>query len=227
MRPRTLSTPKFLLPVAGRPFAAWQLARLAGAGYGEAVLCVGHLGEAIRAAVGDGAAFGLRVRYVDEGADLRGTGGALGLAAAQGALAEQFLVTYGDSYLPFDYAAPLDLLAASADLDGVMAVYANGGRIEPSNAALTADGARVARYAKGAGDPGLDHIDYGATALRRRALAGWPERFGLDALQAALAAAGRLGAVAARERFYEVGSEAGLAALDAHLRAVVAAGPRA
>ena len=229
MLPRTLETPKYLLAVAGRPFADWQLERLAASGYDEVVLSVGHLGERVRAHVGDGARHGLRVRYVDEGGRRLGTGGALGLALAEGLLAERFLVTYGDSYLDFDYAGPLDALAGSKGLLGVMAVYGNHGRLEPSNAALSPDGRRVARYEKGGG-PGLDHIDHGATALDRASLAlvQGRERFGLGELQGELARRGALGALVAREPFHEIGSEEGLAELEAHLGArVVAAGSKA
>ena len=38
-------TPKTLLPVAGRPFAAWQLGWLADAGVDGVVYCIGHLGR--------------------------------------------------------------------------------------------------------------------------------------------------------------------------------------
>ena len=219
MLPRTRDVPKYLLPVAGRPFAAWHLERLAAHGLGDVVLAIGHLGDAIRAFVGDGSAFGVRARYVDEGDQKLGTGGALLLAAAEGALAETFLVTYGDSFLPFDYAAPLALLEARAELSAVMAVYQNRGALEASNVALSPAGDRVGRYEKGARDPALDHIDYGATALRRSALlarAADAAR-GFDRLQHALAREGALGALVATERFYEIGSPAGLADLEAHL----------
>jgi MurNAc alpha-1-phosphate uridylyltransferase len=73
MLPRTEAVPKFLLPVAGRPFAAWLLDKLAGAGFTEALICVGHLGEEIRRAVGDGSRFGLKARYADEGERLLGS----------------------------------------------------------------------------------------------------------------------------------------------------------
>src|SRR5690242_12333754 len=87
MRPRTLTTPKFLLPVANRPFGAFLLERLASAGYDAVVLCVAHLGEQIREFVGDGARFGLSVRYADEGPNLLGTAGAIRAALADLALA--------------------------------------------------------------------------------------------------------------------------------------------
>ncbi len=77
MLPRTERMPKILLPVAGRPFAAWLLERLAAAGFAEVLLAIGHLGGEVRRAVGDGSAFGLRVRYAEDGERLLGTAGAL------------------------------------------------------------------------------------------------------------------------------------------------------
>ncbi len=78
-------------------------------------------------------------------------------------------MTYGDSYLPFDYAEPLRVLQTHADCDGVMAVFKNEGRWDASN--VVTDGSWVHRYEKNPGDPTFDHIDYGATALRREVIA--------------------------------------------------------
>lgn len=213
MRPRTDALPKLLLPVAGRPFAAWLLERLAQSGYDEVVLCIGHLGDRVRQVVGDGASFGIPVRYSEEGASLLGTAGALRRALPL--LEPTFLVTYGDSYLPFDYSTPLADLRAHPEALGTMAVHHNRDRWERSNAAV--DGDLVIRYQKG-GD-GLDHIDYGATALRRDVIAELPEQtvIGLDELQARLSRERRLRALRVAERFYEIGSEAGLAELEALL----------
>ncbi len=216
MRPHTLTMPKSMLPVAGRPFVDWQIERLVTAGLRDVVFCVAHLGEQIRAHVGDGARLGARVVWSQEGPKLLGTAGAL--RAALPLLEETFLVTYGDSYLPFDYSEPLRILEANRDCDGVMAVYRNEGRWDSSN--VVTDGTWVIRYAKGSAGPDVDHIDYGATALRRAAIAALPERqsSGLDVLQAELAARKRLRAYVARDRFFEIGSPEGLAELDRHLR---------
>jgi NDP-sugar pyrophosphorylase family protein len=102
MWPETKTIPKTLLPIAGTPFATWQLSWLARSGSDSVVYCVGHLGQLIRDHVGDGARFGLRVRYAEDPPKLLGTWGAL--RAALDVLAPTVLVTYGDSYLPFDYA---------------------------------------------------------------------------------------------------------------------------
>jgi MurNAc alpha-1-phosphate uridylyltransferase len=217
MRPQTLTIAKAMLPVAGRPFVDWQLEKLATCGFRDVVMCVAYLGEQIREHVGEGTQFGLRVRYSDEGPTLLGTAGALRVALPL--LAPTFLVTYGDSYLPFDYAEPLRALVAHDDCDAVMSVYKNDGQWDASN--VVTDGVRVLGYEKGTKDPSFDHIDYGAIALRREVIAGLPEGrpASLDGLQTTLARAGKIRAVVATERFYEVGSPAGLQTLDQRLRA--------
>lgn len=226
MLPRTERVPKLLLPVAGRPFAAWLLERLAAAGFDYALLCIAHLGEMIRDELGDGRSFGITVRYADEGPVLLGTAGALRRALPQ--LAPTFLVTYGDSYLPFDYAAPLADLEAHPGALGTMAVFKNDDRWDRSNTQIEGD--RVVRYEKrardAAPDPTIDHIDYGATALRREVVAALPEgvAVGLDTVQRDLAQRGLLRALPALRRFFEIGSPEGLADLELELELTSAKG---
>jgi N-acetyl-alpha-D-muramate 1-phosphate uridylyltransferase len=214
MRPLTLATPKVLLPVAGKPFLDWQLGRLRACGYFDVVLCIAHLGDQVVAYAGDGARFGMRIRYAHEGEALLGTGGALRQAVAL--LEDTFLITYGDSYLPFDYAAPLQLLRASDDAEGVMSIYRNASRYDASN--VRASDTWVLAYEKGTQDPAFDFIDYGALALRRRVVeAILPGHSGLEAVQKDLASRGKMRAVIAEKRFFEVGSINGLADLEQYL----------
>src|SRR3546814_100717 len=104
MRPLTDAIPKALIPAEGKPFVDHQLGWLAAHGVTDVVLSIGYRGDLLRDHVGDGGRFGVSVRYVDEGTELRGTAGALRLALAEGVLEESFLVTYGDSFLPVDFA---------------------------------------------------------------------------------------------------------------------------
>ena len=220
---RARGVPKFLLPVGGRPFAAWLLERLAAAAFDDAVVCIGHLGDQIEQALGDGRRFGLRLRYAHDGPTARGTGGALRRASSM--LDASFLVTYGDALLPFDYGRPLAHLRDHPGALGVMAVYRNDNRFDRSNVRLddSPDGPRVAEYRKLAPgapvDPTLGCIDYGAIALRREAIERLPAGgfAALDALLGELACEGRLLAVEATARFYEIGSLAGLADLEGAL----------
>src|SRR5580704_13766590 len=131
MRPRTLTVPKAMLEVAGRPFIDWQLEKLRACGFDDVILCVAFLAEQIRDHVGDGARLGVSVRYADEGPTLLGTAGAI--RSTLDLLAPTFLVTYGDSYLPFDYAEPLRVLDAHADCAGAMSIYENRGAWDTSN----------------------------------------------------------------------------------------------
>ena len=128
-----------------------------------------------------------------------------------------FLVTYGDSYLPFDYSAPLRDLVAHPEALGTMSVFQNDGAWDRSNSAVQGD--LVTRYQKGGDGAGLHFIDYGALALRSSVIAGREaERpFSLESIQSELASSGKLRAHEVRERFYEVGSEAGIRDLEAKL----------
>jgi len=212
---RTKTIPKALIPIAGRPFLAWQLEALARSGYREVLLCIGHFGGQIRDFLGDGSAFGVAAAYSEDGPRLLGTGGAL--RQALDLLAPRFLVTYGDSYLPFDYSAPLRDLTAHPEALGTMSVFENAGEWDSSNTEVR--GELVARYEKGGQDPALRYIDYGALALDREVIAARESDtiFGLDVVQTELARAGKLRACVAKERFYEVGSELGIRDLEAKL----------
>jgi NDP-sugar pyrophosphorylase family protein len=212
---RTQLLPKALIAVAGRPFLAWQLEALARSGFVEVLLCIGHFADQIREFLGDGSAFGITVTYSEDGSALLGTGGAL--RRALGLLEPAFLVTYGDSYLPFDYSAPLRDLEAHPEALGTMSVFENDGAWDQSNSAV--QGEQVVRYAKGSATEGLRFIDYGALALRRSVIAERePEHpFSLESIQSELASSGKLRAYVAHERFFEIGSEAGLRDLQEKL----------
>ena len=77
LRPLTESVPKSLLEVNGEPFAVHQLRLLQSKGVRRVVFCVGHLGELIQRAIGDGTALGLQVDYSFDGPALLGTAGAV------------------------------------------------------------------------------------------------------------------------------------------------------
>ncbi len=214
--PSTASVPKALIEVAGRPFIDHQLRLLRRHGVRRVVLCVGHLGEQIERHVKDGAAHGLDVRYSRDGDRLLGTGGALRRAGPL--LGEVFWVTYGDTLLDFDYRATLAEFLRGNAL-GLMTVLRNDNRWDRSNV-LFLDGALV-RYDKTHPTPDMEHIDYGAALLRRRALERIPAEgpYDLGDLYQTLASGGALAGVEVTRRFYEIGSPDGLAETRAFLEA--------
>lgn len=97
LAPITHTTPKPLVPVAGRPLLEPLLEFLRAGGIEDVVINLHHLGDRIRQHIGDGARFGLSVRYSPEDPILD-TGG--GIKKAEPLLAgEPFVVANGDSLL--------------------------------------------------------------------------------------------------------------------------------
>jgi len=213
---RAAKTPKILLEVGGRPFLDRLVDQLEAAGFERMLLCAGHLADALDDALAR-RSWPLAVEIARDGDTQLGTGGAIRRALPR--LEASFLLTYGDSYLRFDHAQPLRRLRAEPRAGACMATWENHDAIEPSNVAVS--NGWVARYdkARGAGTPPLTAIDYGAIALRRETVDELdPDTVcDLAPLLSRLAARGALLACPVAERFFEIGSLEGLAALEAHL----------
>jgi MurNAc alpha-1-phosphate uridylyltransferase len=102
MRPLTDNVPKPLLTVGGKPLIVYHLEKLSRLGIKQVVINLAWLGGQIRAALGDGARWGLQIHYSDEGEQALETGGgifqALPLLGAQ-----PFLVVNADVFTEFDF----------------------------------------------------------------------------------------------------------------------------
>lgn len=111
MRPLTLTTPKPLLEVHGKPLIVHHILNLKAAGIEDIVINVSWLGEAIISALKDGRQFGVSITYSKEPTPLETAGGirqALPLLTNAGMLddnSEQpFIVVNGDIYTDFNFA---------------------------------------------------------------------------------------------------------------------------
>ncbi len=104
LRPLTSTVPKPVVPLVDRPFVAYMLQWLARHGVDDVVMSCGFLATSVRNVLGDGSAYGLRIRYVEE-PDPRGTGGAL--KYAEPLLDERFLMLNGDVLTDLDLTAQL------------------------------------------------------------------------------------------------------------------------
>ena len=127
LRPLTDTTPKSLIEVRGQGLLQRHLENVRNAGIEDVVINLGWLGENIRERIGSGSAFGLNVRYSDEGDDVLETGG--GIHKALPLLGEQpFLVVNADIYS--DMPVP-DVVLAEGQLGHLVMVpspaYRNGG----------------------------------------------------------------------------------------------------
>ena len=114
MRPLTDHTPKPLLPVGGKPLIVWHLERLAAAGLRAVVINHAHLGAQIEAALGDGARWGLSIRYSPEPEGALESAGGIANALPLLGAGEPFLVINGDIYCDWDVARAVNALPAKS-----------------------------------------------------------------------------------------------------------------
>ena len=221
LRPVTASIPKSMVEVAGEPFISHQLRLLVREGITDVVICCGYLGDQIIDFVGDGARFGCRVRYSSDGDRPLGTGGALRRALPL--LGECFLVIYGDSYLEVNFREVFDAFRHSRK-PALMTVFRNVGRWDTSNVEFV--NGVIRRYDKVNRNPAMLHIDYGLGVLDAGAMRLHPadQAFDLADHYRDLVSRGLLAGYEVHQRFYEIGSPAGLAETDAYLRGRAGAG---
>ena len=101
MRPLTDHTPKPLLEINDKPLILLIIISLREAGIKDLVINLAHLGEQIEAALGDGTALGVRIRYSHEAEALETAGGIAKALPLLGS--EPFLVVNGDVCSDYDF----------------------------------------------------------------------------------------------------------------------------
>lgn len=207
LRPLTEKIPKSLVEVAGLPFIVHQIELLRRNGIGHLVLCLGYLGEQVQAEIGDGSRWGMRVDYVFDGPQLLGTGGALRRALPW--LGDAFFVLYGDTYLDCDYKA-VESAFRSSGKQGLMTVLHNKNLWDSSNVIF--ENGRIRQYDKKNLIPAMEHIDYGLGVLQASVLERYPADHVLDLAMVYqdLLKQDQLAGYEVSQRFYEIGSPAGL-----------------
>lgn len=104
LRPLTSTVPKPVVPLVDRPFIAYMLEWLKRHGVDDVIMSCGFLATSVRNVLGDGSAYGLRLRFVEEPEPL-GTGGAL--KYAEQFLEDRFLMLNGDTLTDIDLTAQI------------------------------------------------------------------------------------------------------------------------
>ncbi len=218
MRPLTDRVPKPLLEVGGKALIVWQIERLARAGVRDLVINLGWLGWRIPQALGDGARWGVRIRYSEEPEQAWETGGAVATALPLlgGAEGPPFAVLSADIYTDYDYARlrqAASRIQADAHATRAHFVLADNPAYHPQgDMALDADG-RVRRQGR--------LLNYGNIAVFDAALfAGRPARqaWKLFPWLYAEVEAGRVSGEHWRGTWFNVGTPEDRQALDARLR---------
>ena len=141
LRPLTLDTPKPLLPLNGRPLITYLIDLLREHGVTDIAVNLHHRPEAIRACLGNGADFGVRITYSYEETLLGSAGAAKKL---EGFFDESFFVLYGDVLTDIDLSA-LAACHRSGGASLTMALYEADDPTRCGIAAVDAEG-RVRRF---------------------------------------------------------------------------------
>ena len=164
LRPLTHTTPKPIMPLAGRPFLTFMLDWAHSHGVDEVILSCGFMSDAVKLVLGD-IFDGMRLRYVIEEEPL-GTAGPVRLAYDEGVLEERFLVLNGDVLTDIDLTAELQ----HHERTGARATLALHPVEDTSSYGVVPtaeDGAVEAFIEKGDGDPPTNRINAGAYAIER------------------------------------------------------------
>ncbi|HEX2233274.1 MAG TPA: NDP-sugar synthase [Thermoleophilaceae bacterium] len=171
LRPLTLTVPKPVMPLAGRPFLSFMLDWLARHGAEDVILSCGFLSDSVRRVLGD-IYDGMRLRYVVEDEPL-GTAGPVRLAHEQGLLEERLLVLNGDVLTDMDLTAELEQhvrTGARVTLGLVSVDDTESYGVVPTDA----EGRVEAFLEKTAGEVPTDRINAGAYVLEREVVEAIP-----------------------------------------------------
>lgn len=173
LRPLTISVPKPMLPAAGVPFTAHQLARARDAGVDHVVLATSYRAEVFEEYFGDGSSFGLDLEYVTETEPL-GTGGGIRNVAGllRAGADDPVLVFNGDVLSGLDLRAVVDHhrdAGADVTLHLVEVRDPRAFGVVPTDAA-----GRVTAFLEKAPDPPTNHINAGCYVFRRSVIDAIP-----------------------------------------------------
>ena len=170
MRPLTLTTPKPLIKIHGKPFAEYLVELLKKNGIEEIIFLTGYLAEQFPAYFGDGSKFGLRIKYSKSPVeDETGTR----LRKAAHILDDNFLLLYGDNYWPLD----LKKLVEQYEKVGAPAIVTVYERTDPvkRNDILVSPDGFVEKYDKKRETERLNGVNIGFYIFSRDVLNLLPE----------------------------------------------------
>jgi mannose-1-phosphate guanylyltransferase len=177
LRPLTLSVPKPVMPLAGRPFLTFMLDWLGRHGVDEAILSCGFLSDAVERVLGH-SHDGIALRYVVEDEPL-GTAGPVRLAADRGLAADRLLVLNGDALTDLDLTAEIERHEATGAA-ATLALVAVEDTASYGSVPTAPDG-QVEAFLEKTELPPTNRINAGAYVLEREAIdripAGRPVSF--------------------------------------------------
>ncbi len=164
MRPLTLETPKPMILVAGKPFLERLIGLLKDQGITKIVIATGYLAEKIEDHFGDGSRFGVEIVYSRGDVDWE-TGKRI--TEALPLIEDEFLLCYGDNYVPFDLAEMEKQFRESGKL-GMLTVYANQDNYTKSN--VRVENGEIVLYDKKREAENLQGVEIGFSLFKKEVM---------------------------------------------------------
>jgi mannose-1-phosphate guanylyltransferase len=171
LRPLTLTTPKPVMPLAGRPFLSFMLDWVHSHGADEVILSCGFMSDEVKSVLGD-IYDGMRLRHVTEDEPL-GTAGPVRLAHDEGLLEERVLVLNGDVLTDIDLSAELDQHERTG-ARATLALYPVGDTSSYGVVPTGDDGQVTEFIEKGGGEAPTNRINAGAYVIERDVIESIP-----------------------------------------------------
>lgn len=197
-------TIKSLIEFNKKPFIYYQLKLLERNGFTYVIICAGY-GATELVNYLSNHRFNMDITLSYDGEKQLGTGGAIKKALPY--LGAEFMVVYGDSYLDFNYKSSVSKFVLGKKL-GLMTIFKNEDKYDKSNVRYS--NGKIIEFNKEKYDKRFKYIDYGANFFKAGAFKYTPDAFDLSILQTGLLYRKELDCDVIKERFYEVGSIAGI-----------------
>ncbi len=207
-------TPKCLIDIHGKPFLSYVLENIKRFGFNRVVILAGHLSQPIIDYAGDGASFGLNIQYSLDGAQLLGTGGAIRKALPFAE--DDFVVSYADSYLDYDWSPIVDHYFRSGS-QSLVSIYKNDDATDKSNI-IFKDG-KIVSYCKKNQTPDHNYIDWGVSVFSKKTFTQCPENsWDLSNYLLDRIAQNALDGFAVPQKYFEIGTPHALEAFRRHMK---------
>jgi MurNAc alpha-1-phosphate uridylyltransferase len=209
LQPITTEIPKCMVSCGGRPFIDYQLVWMASHGVGRVTMVLGHLSEQVIEHLRSIKIKGLEIDWVVENQGRLGTGGAVNLALNSVPFGDDFLIVYGDSFMPVDF-GEIARHARAVNALALMTVLHNRGSFDTSNCHF--DGDLIPLYSKDRETQikqNFQYVDYGISYWKRNAFtASAPQKpvWDLAEIIGKMSQQGQLKGLEVKTRFYEIGS---------------------
>ena len=209
----TKEKPKILLEVNGKPFLSWILDVFEKNKIEEVYLSVSYREDLVNEYVQENIKSNLSINLVSDGVKPLGTGGALIKTCKK--VGDEFLVTYGDSYLTTNFSR---FYQFARNFSATMAIYKNNNAYDKSNVLLSDD--KSIYYNKSNPQSNFNHIDYGLLYFKSNFFQNFEENTFLDLsdLLHLESIKMNLYGYEVTDRFYEIGSSDGIRDFENYLK---------